>query len=324
MAKISGETVVILSGVGVRVSGESVRISPESGRGKVELHAYDLSGLVWTPLAVDTSGGTALKIAGSFSANISGQVVSTSGGVVKISGETVTVNGTVAVTSGTGVRVSGETISFLSGIGVRISGEAITFLSGIGVRVSGESVRLSTESGRTLVQLRAYDLSGLAWNDLAVDVSGGNALRIPGSFSANISGQVVSVSGGVAKISGETVTVNGTVAVTSGTGVRVSGETITFLSGIGVRISGEAITFLSGIGVRVSGESVRISPESGRASAELKAYDLSGLAWNNLAVDVSGGNALRIAGSFAANISGQVVSTEWWSCKDKRRNGVSC
>ena len=509
---VSGNVLSINSGAGVRVSGESVRISPESGRATAELKAYDLSGLAWNPLAVDVSGGNALRIAGSFAANISGQVVSTSGGVVKISGETVVaeisgqvvrISGSVVtVNSGTGVRISGDTIVLTSGAGVRISGETVlTSISGNAVsvsggvaKISGESVRISTESGRATAelkaydlsgltwnpvavdvsggnairvaatvnasadisgqvvriseesgrataQLKAYDLSGLAWNDLAVDVSGGNALRVAGNFnvSANISGQVVSTSGGVVKISGETVVaevsgqvvrISGSVVVVqSGTGVRVSGETIsfpsgigvrisgeaiTFLSGIGVRISGEAVTFLSGIGVRISGESVRISTESGRARAELfaydlsgaqfsnllidnsgtfgrllvsvsgqsvnlisgagvrisgesitflsgigvrisgeaitflsgigvrvsgevvstsggvvkvsgesmrlstesgrtyvqlKAYDLSGLAWNELAVDVSGGNALRIAGSFSANISGQVVST---------------
>ena len=327
---VSGNVVVVNSGVGVRVSGESVRISPESGRATAELKAYDLSGLAWNPLAVDVSGGNALRIAGSFSANISGQVVVaevsgqfvdisgtiirlTSGAGVRISGETVT------VLSGLGVRVSGETVTILSGLGVRVSGETITVLSGLGVRVSGESVRISPESGRASAQLKAYDLSGEAWNDLAVDVSGGNALRVAGNFSADISGQTVvaEISGQVVRISGSVVVVQSgtgvrisgeTIVLTSGAGVRVSGETVNVTSGTGVRISGETVAVTSGTGVRISGESVRISPESGRATAELKAYDLSGLTWNPLAVDVSGGNALRIAGSFTADVSGQPVT----------------
>ena len=93
-----------------------------------------------------------------------------------------------------------------------------------------------------VIQLQAFDLSGGTFRDLAVDTSAGNALRIAGSFSANISGQVVSTSGGVVKISGETV------VVVSGTGVRVSGETIVLTSGAGVRVSGETVVVTSGTG----------------------------------------------------------------------------
>ena len=140
------------------------------------------------------------------------------------------------------------------------------------VEKSGGHRFFMTVSGDSL-NLHAFDLSGGTWNPVVVDVSGGHAIRIAGSFAADISGQPVDVSGSPVKISGQTVVI------------------------------------LSGLGVRVSGESIRISPESGRGKVELHGYDFSGASWTPVGVDISGGSALKIAGSIAANVSGQTVVT---------------
>ena len=172
--------------------------------------------------------------------------------------------------------------------------------SGGVAKISGETVYLV--SGQNTVEMQAFDLSGAEWRNVVFDNSGtrrllvsisGQSVNVICGTGVRVSGETVAVTSGTGvRVSGETIT------FLSGIGVRISGEAITFLSGIGVRISGEAVTFLSGIGVRVSGESVRISPESGRGKVELHAYDLSGLVWTPLAVDTSGGTALKIAGSF--------------------------
>lgn len=273
-----------------KISGETVTISNLSG----------------VPITTSISGNTVI-------ARISGQTVvaelspsasiqtSVSGNVVDIQNQSVatSVSGNVvSINSGAGVRVSGETI-----IG-RISGETVLALisgqtvvteidlSGVTLNVdnivtdiSGQIVRISAESGRSSAQLKAYDYSGLTWNDLAVDNSGSHTLKVAASVTADISGQTVrtfaasgqnavyitnqsgnvaiAVSGtalSVAFVSGFGVRISGeTISLTSGTGVRISGETVAITSGAGVRISGETISLTSGAGVRISGEVVNIS-----------------------------------------------------------------
>ncbi len=332
--RISGETVSIAGGVSVsgnavNASGNVVRISEESGRGTAELKAYDFSGQSWRAVGIDISGGSSLKIAGSFTANVSGQPVNVSGSTVYlVSGQ----NGTqlyaydasgqvlrdlwvkesgshvLRVDTVTTVDISGATIS------AGISGQTLYIVSGQNtvqltsgyniVRISGDTVIAKTsgdiaripgsESGYGSAEIKAYDPSGQTWNDIWVNNSGQHRLLVslPSPQAVNVSGNIVNISGNAVSISGESV------VVTSGQ--------VQILSGV-VTISGNVVSVSGGV-VKVSGEVIRISEESGRATAQLFAYDLSGLSWRPIGVDVSGGSSLKIAGSFSASISGQPVN----------------
>ena len=317
--RISGETVSIAGGVSVsgnavtvsgsvvNVSGSAVRVSEESGRATAELKAYDFSGLSWRAIGIDVSGGSSLKIAGSFSASVSGQPVNTSGSTVYlVSGQNpiqlYAFDASGQVLRDLWVKESGSHVLRVDTVTtVDISGATIS------AGISGQTLYIV--SGQNTIQLTSgYNIVKISGETILAKTSGDSHVVTSGQVQitsgvVTISGNVVSISGGAVKISGETI-------VTS-----VSGNVVSILSGIGVRVSGEVVNIsgqvvsVSGGVVKVSGEVIRISEESGRASAELKAYDFSGLSWRAVGIDVSGGSSLKIAGSFSASVSGQPVNT---------------
>lgn len=206
IAKISGETLLVsVSGntVNTRISGETIRLV--SGHNDVSIFAFDPSGQRYNQLWVEASGGHRLLTsidAGSISVQVSGNVVVTSGGAAKVSGETVAIwqgsgrNG-VYISNQSGnlfmnIDASGRLAVSNSGTGMNVLSGQVQVMSGsLIAKISGEVLRLI--SGHNTVAIQAFDLSGQAWNNLAVDVSGGTALKIAGNLTAqtDVSGQIV-------------------------------------------------------------------------------------------------------------------------------------
>lgn len=227
---------------------------------EANLYAFDQSGGVWNPLSVETSGGHKLQVdlgGGSLTTSVSGNVVSISGDTIltSVSGNVIvtSISGNVIVTS-----VSGNTVL------TSVSGNVlVTSVSGnvINTSVSGNVVSLTQGSGRNGVFVTSQSGNIFAVLDdsgrLAVTNSGSAIITSVSGNIVQISGQVVSTSGGVAKISGETI------IVTSGTGVRISGETISVTSGTGIRISGETIAIWGASGrnaVYLTSQSGNVAP----------------------------------------------------------------
>lgn len=280
------------------------------------------------------------NISGTFvNVNSSGQlavdaVVSVGATTVHVSGETLhlaalEVSGTFpnAYVTQSGAPVSGIphrlVIAFSGDVAIaKISGETVvTSVSGnvVNTKISGETIRLI--SGHNDVTMWAFDPSGLRYNQIWVENSGGHRLQAEiaaGSLSVAISGNVVSVSGGAAKVSGETVAIwqgsgrNG-VFISNQSGnlflnIDASGRLAVSDSGTSVNVLSGQVQVMSGIVVsKISGETIRLV--SGHNTVAIQGFDYSGLTWNSLGVDTSGGTALKIAGNLTAqtDVSGQLV-----------------
>lgn len=286
VVRISGETVSIAGGI--NVSGSPVRISGEvvyPVSGFAFNKVFDPSGVTWNDWWVDASGSNRPLVA------ISGQTILTS-----ISGNTIVVPFTSI--SGNMVSVSGQPVA-ISGSMVSISGQPVS-VSGNAVRISGSVVY--PVSGNAY--LFGFDQSGATWNEIFVDTSGGHRVKVAISGDTVQIAGGVSVSGNMVSISGQPVSVSGNVVNISGLPVSVSGNMVS-ISGQPVSVSGNMVS-VSGQAVSVSGNAVRTSGEKTR----LQAFDPSGSTWNDLIVNQSGGNVLRVdAGAInvASNVSGNVV-----------------
>lgn len=260
------------------------------------------------------------------SINASGQlavdaVVSVGATTVNVSGETLTiaakeVSGTfpnIYVTQ-SGAGVSGIphklVVAFSGEIAVaKISGETVvTSVSGniVNTKISGETVRLI--SGHNDVNIFAFDPSGLRYNQLWVENSGGHRLLASidaGAISVQVSGNILYLTSGFNRIQ-----------LTSGLNeVKISGESIIVLSGQvqvmsgRVSVSGSVVvTSVSGNVVigEVSGQFIRHGT-SGFSYVDNRGFDYDAAVNRNIAVTESG--EVRIAGSISANanVSGNVV-----------------
>ena len=197
------------------------------------------------------------EIAGSFTANVSGQPVRISGDTViaLISGQTVIAN---VVTN-----ISGQVVYFASGQNpVQNSGQVLYLVSGQNqVQMSGQLVAVSG--------LVATSISGNIVNTSGqVSIISGQPVLISGQLVAvsgliatSVSGNMVSVSGQPANVSGNVVNTSGNVNYDFGTIIRTtSGTIVTSLSGgtelgsgvvinLTVRnISGNAPMYIGGTG----------------------------------------------------------------------------
>jgi hypothetical protein len=267
IGKISGETVSIAGGV--TISGNVVNTS--------------ISGNV-----VNTS--------------VSGNIISITTGqnvISKISGETV-----IALISGqfvnTSIDLSGVTLN-VDNITTNVSGQVV-----VG-EISGQTVRFGT-SGFSYAHLQAYDYSGNAWSNLAVNSSGGHSLNVAASFQADISGQTVRTFAASGQNAVYITNQSGNLAVivdTSGRlAVTTSGASISVISGTGVRISGETVsTSVSGNVISVSGGVSKTSGET------IRIWQGSG--HNGVFITNQSGNLFTIvdaSGRLAVTTSGAVVS----------------
>jgi len=274
---------------------------------------------------IQNTSGTLVNV------NSSGQlaveaIVSVGATTVAVSGEVVhlaaaDLSGTfpnVYVTQ-SGKGVSGIphklVIAFSGEIAIsKISGETVvTSVSGnvVNTKISGETVRLV--SGHNDVNVFAFDPSGMRYNQLWVDTSGGHKLQAvidAGAISVQVSGNVVYQASGfntvtlvsgvnIVKISGESVIVtSGQVQITSGT-VSISGNAVNVVSG--------QVQVTSGILVsKISGETIRVGT-SGFSYVDNRGFDYDNTTLRNIAVTQSG--EVKIAGSLSAttNVSGQIV-----------------
>lgn len=327
---ISGQTVYLVSGQNaVQVSGQPVQISGQTVypvSGKAFAYGFDPSGSTWNELWVNASGGHDLRIAGSFTANVSGQPVNVSGNAVRISGDTIIalISGQTVVASVT-TNISGQTVYLVSGNNavqnsgqaVRISGETVQIAGGI--NVSGSPVRISGETIYPVSGLsftKVFDPSGTQWLDAWVNASGAHRILVSISgetILGSVSGNMVSVSGQPVAISGSMVSISGQPVSVSGNALRISGQTV-----IG-EISGQTIvvpsTSISGNVVQISGAIVY--PVSGFSFN--KVFDPSGATWNDWWVDASGshrpivatsvsGQLVAVSGLIATSVSGNMVS----------------
>jgi hypothetical protein len=251
-AWISGQAVttsvsVSLSGVALNVSGNVVYLT--SGQNNVQNSGqvvYLVSGHneIQGSFSANVSGnmvsisGQPVSVSGnvvvaSVTTNISGQVVYLASGQnnAQISGQTVQIAGGVSV-SGNVVKISGETVQIAGGVSVsgnvviaEISGQTVQIAGGI--NVSGSPVRISGEtiypvSGLAFVKI--FDPSGVQYLDAWTNASGQHRIL------TSISGETIlaSVSGNLvlASISGNMVSISGQPVSVSGNVVRVSGERV--------------------------------------------------------------------------------------------------
>lgn len=197
-----------------------------------------------------------------------------------------------------------------------ISGQPVT--TTVNVDLSGASFA-SNVSGNTVYLTSGQNNVQMSGQTVYL-ASGFNLIQ--GSFTADISGQPVRVSGNMVSISGQPVSISGNVVVASVTtnisgqvvylasgqnNAQISGQTVQIAGGVSVsgnavRISGETIQIAGGI--NVSGSPVRISgetiyPVSG--NAYMFGFDQSGATWNEVFMDTSGGHRIKVA------ISGDTV-----------------
>jgi len=274
---------------------------------------------------IQNTSGTLVNV------NQSGQlaveaIVSVGATTVNISGETLhlaalDVSGTfpnLYVTQ-SGKSVSGiphKLVVAFSGeiVVAKVSGEiVVTSVSGnvVNTKISGETVRLV--SGHNDVSLWAFDPSGLRYNQLWVENSGGHKLQAEiaaGALSVQVSGNILYLASGfnaVSLVSGVNI------VKTSGESVVVTSGQVQVLSGA-VSISGSAVNVTSGqvqvtsgsIVGKISGETIRVGA-SGFSYTDNRGFDYDALVNRNVAVTESG--EVRIAGSISAatDVSGQIV-----------------
>ena len=296
-AEISGQTVV--GSFTASVSGQPVGVSGE----KIRLQAFDPSGATWRDLIVNQSGGNVLRVdagAISVSSNISGQIVYLTSGQNEVQViNTVTVAGTVSTSvSGNFVNVGTVPVTTsVSGNYVSTSGSAVV-ISGQPVGISGQTITVggsvNTSVSGNLIRTQAFDPSGNTWQDLWVSQSGGHDLRVNASVTANVSGQTV-----VAENSGQKIRLQA--FDPSGNSWRDLWMNASGGNKLQVDASVTANADISGQTVKaeVSGQKIR-----------LQGFDPSGNTWNDLIVNASGSNILRVdAGAIqvAANVSGNIV-----------------
>jgi hypothetical protein len=193
--------------------------------------------------------------------------------IVKVSGESVVVrSGLIEIASGR-VSVSGSVIV------TSVSGNVVI------AQTSGDTVRLV--SGHNTVAIQAFDLSGLAWNNLAVDTSGGSALKITGNLSAStdVSGQIIR---SILSVSGNPPTPLASITTTSGAALLTMQATksvfksyitlqITNLSGGTQLLSGQS-TVVSIRNLGISGTYMFVG-SSGTGNLPWAQAEQSGLGW---------------------------------------------
>jgi hypothetical protein len=328
--------VSIGSGIAAQISGASVLTS-------VSGNVISISGTASVAGAVTTSvsgnqvylgsGSNYVFISGAPAVTVSGNVISISGTATIAGAVTTSVSGNfVALGSGSVLGLSGLIIG-MSGqfVQTSVSGNVVSqasgayLASGLSIRtsVSGNTVAISGlyfttvyESGLGVasgvmgpVGLMAWDLSGAAWNPVAVSNSGANDLRIAGTIQAasNISGQAVFLgSGSVLGLSGLIIGMSGQFVQTSVSGnvVAVSGSVTTITS-----VSGNVVS-ISGLWTSINLQSGQTGV-SGAQGVLAYAYDLSGLKWSPLSVDASGSRTLHVTASgdgVSTSVSGNVVT----------------
>jgi hypothetical protein len=276
--RMSGETVSLPASTSVHVSGEAILISGQT----VLVPFTSISGNV-----VNISGQT---VNASVTTNISGQVVYLVSGQnnVQISGQTIsalctiltsplTVQGTVGTSvSGNMVSISGQPV--VASVTTNISGQIVYLASGsnevllrdaAGNAISTQAGTVDTVVGGTrgvitFNYMAGYDPVANLWPRLRVTASGQGISGVTNKLivafsgdSAQISGQLVAVSGSIGLNAGTIVTTSGDVARISGNVVRISGETIA-VSG-SVALNAGTIVTISGNVVNVSGAVANIS-----------------------------------------------------------------
>jgi len=222
-AVMSGQNVIVESGLGVLISGQ---------------HVYVESGLhVVTVVSVDVSGAE-------FTAEISGKPVT-------ISGDHVYVESGVFLASGQGGTpeiMSGQSVIVESGLGVLISGQhvfvesgvhvvaTVSVESGLGVLISGQHVYV--ESGVFLA-------SGQGGGTPAV--MSGQSVIVESGLHVQISGQHVYVESGVHIVGTFTAAVSGKPVTISGDHVFIeSGAHVVISSGLFVAGAGSTPAAMSG------------------------------------------------------------------------------
>jgi hypothetical protein len=207
--------------------------------------------------------------------------------------------------------------------------------------ISGQPVQATVSlSGLTLasnvsgnkIRIQGFDPSGNTWNDLIVNQSGGNVLRVDAgsiSVASNISGQVVYLVSGQnpVQVSGQTVIISGQPVLISGQLVAVSGTVAASVSGNMVSVSGQPVSVsgnvvVANVTTNISGQVVYLASgnnavqNSGQISypvsglAFIRAFDPSGITWNDVWVDASGSHFPLVRTSISGNmvfISGQPV-----------------
>ena len=295
--QVSG-TVSIVSGTGVRVSGETVTVT-----GGVQV-----SGSVQVSGTVTANTG----LSGASFSGMIGWGVGTSGQqwVQTTSGSYVSVSGSVGIASGLYLAsglvvvtsVSGNSVSVASGLYLASGITVVTSVSGNSVGVasglylaSGLVVATSVSGNTVGISISGASISGaIIWGTgtsgmVNVQTASGSWVTISGSFSANISGNVawgVGTSGQqwVQTTSGSYVSVSGSVGIASG---------LYLASGLVV------VTSVSG---NVMGQSISGGSESGMI---VWGYGTSG----QFPVYTASGSWVTISGSFSvsANISGNVA-----------------
>lgn len=245
--------IVTQSGDPVTVSGNAVRTSGEVSypvSGKSYMQAFDPSGVTWNDVWVGQSGGHAVQIAGSFSANVSGNAV----------------------------RISGETI-------YPVSGKAFAY---------------------------AFDPSGNTWNELWVSQSGGHDLRIFGSLSANVSGNVVYLTSGqnAVQISGETVltSVSGNAVGVSGQVVRIRDQAGSALTSYSYNSDSVTPTTQDKLGVIAFINGYEATTNVGaRVRVTASGQGISGI-HHKMVVTFSGDSIIGSISGNMVSVSGQVVN----------------
>ena len=189
------------------------------------------------------------EIAGSFTANISGQPVSISGQTV-VASVTTNISGQVVylVSGQNNVQISGQTVQIAGGVSTSVSGNVVvvpsTSVSGNAVRISGETIQIA---------------GGINVSGSPVRVSGETVYLVSGQNNVQISGQLVNVIGTVGtSVSGNVIVVPFTSV--SGNQTAISGQVVYLVSGQNsVQISGQTVTVAGTVGTSISGNMVSIS-----------------------------------------------------------------